>query len=636
MNPQATVETPGGAAPADGAAQRTFLVRLAAAGEMLTSPAPAESPVAAIARALLALTEADHAAIFFRSPAGVVTCPWTHNLSERYVAELVTPNGINPWIHILRHPELACMDLPKTRRRTDPAPWIVRDVLQLSSDHAALVRENFRSMCVWPLGRDGRVIAALAYYYDAPHECSEEEQKGMRAFAAQATAALGEGAAHAVGDAARGLGERADTHPPPAGRPARRIDEHQTLEAELPPRSHIGAAPADERAIPAESRTDVNEQSDRVAAAQQALATEAAGLAADRASLEADAERLAGEREKLAAAWQDVEAERARRESAGEQLAAARAEVANEETRLSESRSRLHEENVRLDTLRRDLEAREARLAGDRAALDAEAARVNAERRALETERARATQRQAQPEAADDASARDRRAARAEETQTPVPDVKAARTQPQEAGGATTYLDLVERAGAANAPDADKQIVAVARRLDAHNGHVANFSKLLADWAEALARALQCSDPEILSTRRAAFLHDIGKIDVPAATLKKAAGLTDDELTMLEREPAVAHQMLKDAEGLSDVATILRHRFERWDGAGHPDRLKGEAIPLGARVLSVVDAYGEMITGRPGVPKLYYRDAIAALQRESGARFDPKLAAAFCRIVAHG
>ncbi|HET7379987.1 MAG TPA: HD domain-containing phosphohydrolase, partial [Gaiellales bacterium] len=306
-----------------------------------------------------------------------------------------------------------------------------------------------------------------------------------------------------------------------------------------------------------------------------------------------------------------LEAERARRESDGQQLAAVRAEVANEETRLSESRRRLHEENVRLDTLRRDLEAREARLAGDRAALEAEAARVNAERRTLETERARAAQ-------------------------TPVPDVKAARTQPQEAGGATTYLDLVERAGAANAPDADKQIVAVARRLDAHNGHVANFSKLLADWAEALARALRCSDPEILSTRRAAFLHDIGKIDVPAATLKKTAGLTDDELAMLEREPAVAHQMLKDAEGLSDVATILRHRFERWDGAGHPDRLKGEAIPLGARILSVVDAYGEMITGRPGVPKLYYRDAIAALQRESGARFDPKLAAAFCRIVARG
>jgi len=219
MNPQATVETPEGAAPADGAAQRTFLARLAAAGEMLTSPAPVESPVAAIARALLALTEADHAAIFFRSPAGVVTCPWSHNIPERYVAELVTPNGVNPWIHILRHPELACMDLPKTRRRTDPAPWIVRDVLQLSSDHAALVdrfvRENFRSMCVWPLGRDGRVIAALAYYYDAPHECSEEEQKGMRTFAAQATAALAEGAAHAVGDAARGLGERADTHTPP-------------------------------------------------------------------------------------------------------------------------------------------------------------------------------------------------------------------------------------------------------------------------------------------------------------------------------------------------------------------------------------------------------------------------------------
>ncbi|HEV2281274.1 MAG TPA: HD domain-containing phosphohydrolase [bacterium] len=608
VDPQATVETPEGATPA-------------------------ESPVAAIARALLVLTEADHAAIFFRSPTGIVTCPWSHNLSERYVAELVTPNGVNPWIHILRHPELTCMDLPKARRRADPAPWIVRDVLELSSDHAALVdrfvRENLRSMCVWPLSRAGRVVAALAYYYDAPHEYSEEDQEGMRAFAAQATTALGEGIAQSIGDAARGAGERIDTHTPPAGGPAA---QHTPAAAQTGPG-------ADRASLEAEQR--------RLADAQAALAQQNERLEQARRMLEADTDRLAGERKKLATAWQEVEAaqargrdaragitaeqqrladahrrleteraqlvearaaldaERARRESAGAEQAAARIDATDEEARLSESRRLLHEENVRLEALRRDLDAERARLAGDRASLEAE-------RQALDTERARAAQTQTQPEAED-----------------------VAQTQPPEAG-ATTYRSLVERAGAANVPDDDARIVAVARRLDAHNGHVADFSKRLAEWAVALARALRCSDPEILSTRRAALLHDIGKIDVPEATLKKAAGLTDDERNMFEREPAVAHRMLKDVEGLGDVAAILRHRFERWDGAGRPDRLKGDAIPLGARILSVVDAYGEMITGRPGVPKLYYRDAIAALRRESGVRFDPEIAAAFCRIVAHG
>lgn len=741
MSARETVETSEGTAPADRAAQRTFLTRLAAAGEMLTSATPADSPVVAIARALLVLTEADHAAIFFRSPTGVVTCPWSHNLSERYVAELVTPAGVNPWIHILRHPELTCMDLPKTRRRTDPAPWIVRDILALSSDHAALVdrfvRENFRSICVWPLSRDGRVIAAFAYYYDAPHEYSEEEQKGVRTFAAQATTALGEGIAQTTGDAARGVDERTDTHTPPAGNPAL-----------------IGSVPADEPATPAETRTDLNERSDRPAAAQEALAADRASLEAERRRLadaqaafaeqndrleqtrrmlEADSDRLAGEREKLAATRREVEtaeararearaeiaterqrladarravederarlteaqrdhaagldrvadaqrqleaeraqlaearaaldAERARHESDGKQ-AAARMEATNEEIRLSESRSLLHEENVRLERLRRDLEGQEARLAGDRASLEAdarrladtqtavaaengrleevrrgleaEAARLNAEHQALETGRARPAQTQAQPEPADDAPPRDRRSARTEEEQaSPVQNAEFARRQPPEADGATTYPSLVERAGAANASDQDEQIVAVARRLDAHNGHVADYSKRLAEWAEALARVLRCSVQEILSTRRAALLHDIGKIDVPEATLKAAAP-TDDGRNTFENEPAIAHHMLKDVKGLSDVAAILRHRFERWDGAGHPDRLKGDTIPIGARILSVVDAYGEMITGRPGVPKLYYRDAIATLRRESGARFDPEIAAAFCRTVAHG
>jgi HD-GYP domain-containing protein (c-di-GMP phosphodiesterase class II) len=653
---------------------------------MLTSATPAESPVAAIARALLVLTEADHAAIFLRSPAGVVTCPWSHNLSERYVAELVTPNGINPWIHILRHPELTCMDLPKTRRRTDPAPWIVRDVLELSSDHAALVdrfvRENLRSMCVWPLGRDGRVIAALAYYYDAPHECSEEEQTGMRAFAAQATTALGAGIA-------QGIGERTDPHAPPAATPARRIDAHETREAGGPRPAHIGTIPAEVTGLAAE-RVSLEAEHRRLAGAQAAVAEQDERLEQTRRMLEADAARLAGEREQLAAAWQEVDAAQARArearaETAAEQqrLADARLAVEDGQARLIEaqrdhaaerdrladaqrqleadraqmaearaarpeapndekSRSLLREENVRLETLRQDLEVREARLARDRALLEAEArrladaqaavaaekdrsaevrrgleveaARVSAERQTLETERARAAQ-----------------------TQTPpVRHVEVARAQPPEAGGATTYPSLVERAGAANVSDEDEQITAVARRLDARNGHVADYSKRLAEWAEALARALRCSDGEILPTRRAALLHDIGKSDVPEATLKKAAGLTDDERNMFEKEPAVAHEMLKDVKGLSDVATILRHRFERWDGAGHPDRLKGDTIPLGARILSVVDAYGEMITGRPGVPKLYYRDAIAALRRESGGRFDPKIAAAFCRIVASG
>jgi HD-GYP domain-containing protein (c-di-GMP phosphodiesterase class II) len=195
---------------------------------------------------------------------------------------------------------------------------------------------------------------------------------------------------------------------------------------------------------------------------------------------------------------------------------------------------------------------------------------------------------------------------------------------------------LVERAGAGATPDDDGQVAAVGGLLDAHVGRAKGHSQRLAGWADAIARALTAPEPEVRAVRCAAFLLDIGKVDVPQTTLQKAAGLTPDEQALLDREAAVAYQILKDVQGLGAVAAILQHRFEHWSGAGRPGGLKGDAIPLGARILAIVGVYSEMIAGRPGVPQLYYRDAIAAINRGSGKRFDPKVVAAFSKIVAGG
>jgi GAF domain len=168
--------------------------RLAAASKMLADAPPGEPVVVTIGRALLFLTETEHAAIFFRSPNGFVTCPWSHNLSDVYIQDIVTPKNANPWVHILRNPELSCMDLPKTKRQKSSAPWFLPDALALSSDHAHLVdritREGLRSMCAWPLTQGGRVTGAFVYYYDSPHVYSQDEQEVMSAFGSQAAAAL--------------------------------------------------------------------------------------------------------------------------------------------------------------------------------------------------------------------------------------------------------------------------------------------------------------------------------------------------------------------------------------------------------------------------------------------------------------
>lgn len=168
--------------------------RLAAATKMLGDAGSVEPVVVTIGRALLLLTEAEHAALFLRSPNGLVSCPWSHNLSDLYLQDIVTPKDANPWLHILRHPELSCMDLPKTKGEKSSTPWFLPDALALSSDHAHLVdritREGLRSICAWPLTQAGRVTGAFVYYYDSPHVYSREEQEVMSAFGSQAEAAL--------------------------------------------------------------------------------------------------------------------------------------------------------------------------------------------------------------------------------------------------------------------------------------------------------------------------------------------------------------------------------------------------------------------------------------------------------------
>jgi len=86
-------------------------------------------------------------------------------------------------------------------------------------------------------------------------------------------------------------------------------------------------------------------------------------------------------------------------------------------------------------------------------------------------------------------------------------------------------------------------------------------------------------------------------------------------------------------KGAAGAAVLLKHRDERWDGAGRPAGLKQDAIPLGARILAVAAAYAEMVTGRPGVAMLYYLDAKAALRKNAGAAFDPEVVQVFCRVA---
>jgi HD-GYP domain-containing protein (c-di-GMP phosphodiesterase class II) len=133
----------------------------------------------------------------------------------------------------------------------------------------------------------------------------------------------------------------------------------------------------------------------------------------------------------------------------------------------------------------------------------------------------------------------------------------------------------------------------------------------------------------------AALLHDIGKIRVPDEIINKPGKLTEEEFELVKRHPVDGQVMLERVGGvLSEVGIIVRHHHERWDGGGYPDRIAGGAIPLAARIICVCDAYSAMTTNRPYRAAMPVGEAVAELERCSGAQFDPGVVQALARTVA--
>jgi HD-GYP domain-containing protein (c-di-GMP phosphodiesterase class II) len=134
-------------------------------------------------------------------------------------------------------------------------------------------------------------------------------------------------------------------------------------------------------------------------------------------------------------------------------------------------------------------------------------------------------------------------------------------------------------------------------------------------------------------TRLAASLHDLGKLAIPEEILRKPGPLTGPERLVLERHPQIGHRMLESL-GVDPVADWVLHHHERWDGAGYPDGLAGEAIPLGARIIFVADAFDAMTSDRVYQSRLSTEEALAELERCAGTQFDPELVAALVDEIA--
>ena len=152
--------------------------------------------------------------------------------------------------------------------------------------------------------------------------------------------------------------------------------------------------------------------------------------------------------------------------------------------------------------------------------------------------------------------------------------------------------------------------------------------------AEATARALHLSEEEIHLVRLGALLHDIGKIGIPDAILHKPGPLSEDEWSVMRLHPEIGQRILTQAGGVfNSLANIVVAHHERWDGRGYPKGLEHDAIPLAARILTVIDSYDAMTSHR------VYRNAMSPLvapeelQRCAGSQYDPSVVAAFLHVL---
>lgn len=176
-------------------------------------------------------------------------------------------------------------------------------------------------------------------------------------------------------------------------------------------------------------------------------------------------------------------------------------------------------------------------------------------------------------------------------------------------------------------------VVALANAIDMRDTYTSSHSLRIAEWAEAIARLLGCTAQETQAVYWGGLLHDIGKIGIPDSILKKPAKLDEAEWEIIRRHTIHGAQLVAPIRRLTEVAPIIECSHERYDGSGYPYGLKGEEIPMGARIIGVVDSYSAMRDERPYKKPVSHEDAIQELKRNAGILFDPQVVNAFLYVL---
>ncbi|PYV95688.1 MAG: metal-dependent phosphohydrolase, partial [Acidobacteria bacterium] len=188
------------------------------------------------------------------------------------------------------------------------------------------------------------------------------------------------------------------------------------------------------------------------------------------------------------------------------------------------------------------------------------------------------------------------------------------------------YTDELERA--------ESVLFALARTIEGKDPCTEGHCERLQDYSARLGKQIGLPEEQVTALRRAGIVHDIGKVAVPDAILLKPSRLTPEEFRVIQEHPVVGERICAPLRSFRLLLPIIRHHHEKLNGSGYPDGLKGEEIPITARVLQIVDVYDALTTQRPYKPALLSAEALQIMQEEvRKGWWDPGIFQEFCQMT---
>ena len=178
-----------------------------------------------------------------------------------------------------------------------------------------------------------------------------------------------------------------------------------------------------------------------------------------------------------------------------------------------------------------------------------------------------------------------------------------------------------------------EMIYGFARAIEAKDFYTGKHVEYTAIIAATIAKKLHLPDSEVEDIRRAGVLHDLGKVGIDEKILSKKGPLSPEEWEVIKTHPWVAAEILREIHSLKGSIPYILYHHERWDGKGYPLGLKGEEIPLGARIVAVSDVYQALVSDRPYRKAYSKQKSIDIIKEESGYHFDPKIVNVFLQVI---